>query len=61
MPRLLDQVRQHLRTCHYSIRTEEAYLSRIKDFILFHHKRHPVEMGAKEIAEYLSHLAVTGY
>ncbi|HEV7858183.1 MAG TPA: integron integrase [Pyrinomonadaceae bacterium] len=59
-PLLLDQVRHHLRLKHYSIRTEEAYLHIIKRFILFHHKRHPDQMGADEIRQYLSHLATAG-
>lgn len=57
MPKLLDQVRLHIRTRHYSIRTEEAYISWIKDFILFHNKRHPNQMGAPEVSSYLSYLA----
>jgi hypothetical protein len=44
-PKLLDQVRLAIRTRHYSIRTEEAYVQWIRRFILFHHKRHPKEMG----------------
>lgn len=56
-PSLLDQVRHHIRLLHYSIRTEEAYVLIIKRFILFHHKRHPQEMGVEEIRQYLSHLA----
>ncbi len=48
-PKLLDQVRNALRTLHYSIRTEEAYTGWIKKYILFHHKRHPAEMGAREV------------
>jgi len=59
-PRLLDQVRQACRIRHYSIRTEEAYAAWVKRFILFHHKRHPQEMGAREINEFLTHLAVHG-
>jgi integron integrase len=58
MPKLLDQVRDSIRTLHYSIRTEEAYLLWIKKFILFHHKRHPLEMGEPEVTEFLTHLAV---
>jgi len=58
--RLLEQVRDKIRVKHYSIRTEEAYLHWIKRFILFHRKRHPKEMGAKEVEEFLSHLAVAG-
>ncbi|MEA3347179.1 MAG: integron integrase [Candidatus Auribacterota bacterium] len=55
---LLDQVRRLIRVKHYSIRTEEAYVNWIKRFILFHGKRHPVEMGAAEMSRFLSHLAV---
>ena len=36
MPKLLDQVRLVLRTRHYSIRTEQAYVSWIRDFIFRH-------------------------
>jgi site-specific recombinase XerC len=54
-PRLLKQVRTHIRFKHYRIRTEEAYVQTIKRFILFHHKRHPQEMGADEVRRYLSH------
>jgi integron integrase len=57
-PKLLDQVRAVLRAKHYSIRTEEAYLDWIKRFILFHHKRHPQEMGTPEIQTFLTYLAV---
>jgi integron integrase len=46
---------------HYSIRTEEAYVSWIKGFILFHGKRHPLEMGEDEITRFLSALAVYGH
>ena len=57
-PRLLEQVCQAVRTRHYSLRTEAAYVHWIKRFILYHHKRHPMEMGEQEINEFLSHLAV---
>ena len=56
-PRLLDQVRDTLRFLHYSLRTEETYLQWIRRFILFHNKRHPKEMGAPEIREFLTRLA----
>lgn len=46
--KLLDQVREAIRRKHYSIRTEKAYVSWIKRYILFHHKRHPNEMGSTE-------------
>jgi integron integrase len=59
-PRLLDRVRIALRTNHYSLRTEEAYVSWIKRFIFFHDKRHPKDMSEPEINRFLSHLAVNG-
>jgi integron integrase len=58
MPKLLEQVRDQIRARHYSLRTEETYLRWVRDFILFHRKRHPKEMGAGEIRDYLTHLAV---
>ena len=45
MPKLLEQMRDAIRTRHYSLKTEQAYGHWAKDYILFHHKRHPVEMG----------------
>lgn len=57
-PRLLDQVRNLIRLKHMSNKTERAYVGYIREFILFHGKRHPREMGVDEIREYLSYLAV---
>jgi integron integrase len=54
---LLVRVKDCLRVKHYSIRTEEAYVQFIRRFILYHGKRHPAEMGADEIRQFLSHLA----
>jgi hypothetical protein len=59
-PRLLDQMSQVLRVRHYSPRTETCYLHWAKQFILFHGKRHPRDMGGAEVAEFLTHLAVNG-
>ena len=56
-PKLLDQVRLAIRTRHYSVKTEEAYVGWIKRFIFFHNKRHPSEMGETEIGQFLSSLA----
>ncbi|MGA7934893.1 MAG: integron integrase [Kovacikia sp.] len=57
-PRLLDQVRQSLRLQHFSLKTEKSYVHYIRDFILVHNKRHPKDIGADEIRDYLSHLAI---
>ncbi|HIP70654.1 MAG TPA: integron integrase, partial [Anaerolineae bacterium] len=57
-PKLLDQVRQTLRVKNYSYRTEKSYVYWIKQYILYHNKRHPQEMGVPEIEEFLRYLAV---
>jgi integron integrase len=57
-PRLLDQLRDRLRSLHYSIRTEQVYVDWVRRFILYHGKRHPLEMGATEVEGFLTHLAV---
>jgi site-specific recombinase XerD len=57
-PKLLDQVRNLIRTRHLSYSTEKSYVYYIRDFILFHGKRHPAEMRVGEIRDYLTHLAV---
>ncbi|MFM6075657.1 MAG: integron integrase [Dolichospermum sp.] len=54
---LLNQVRQILRLKHMSRSTEKSYLYYILDYIYFHNKRHPQDMGVDEIRVYLSHLA----
>jgi integron integrase len=56
--KLLDRARDLIRVKHYSIRTEQTYLHWMTEFILFHNKRHPAEMGAAEVEAYLTHLAV---
>jgi len=57
-PRLLEQVRERIRLKHYSIRTEQSYMGWIRRFILFHDKRHPSLMGATQVTQFLTHLAV---
>ncbi len=57
-PKLLDQMRERIRVKHYSIRTESAYVDWARRFILFHHQRHPREMGAPEVGTFLTYLAV---
>ncbi|HEU4400709.1 MAG TPA: integron integrase [Candidatus Polarisedimenticolia bacterium] len=60
-PRLLDRVRQALRGRHFSPRTEQAYIGWIRRYILFHGKRHPSDMAASEMTEFLSSLATEGH
>jgi hypothetical protein len=52
-PTLLDRVRGAVRARHFSRRTEKT-----KRYIFFHGKRHPAEMGAREVTEFLTALAV---
>ena len=59
--RLLDQLREILRYKYYSLRTEEAYLYWVKFFFVRWHGRnsqvrHPREMGAAEVTQFLSML-----
>jgi integron integrase len=58
--RLMERLRTRIRTRHYSKRTEAAYCSWVRRFILFHNRRHPMTMGEREIAEFLTHLANEG-
>jgi site-specific recombinase XerD len=55
--RLREQLREVVRFKQYSARTGEAYWVWIRQFILFHGKRHPREMGKAEVESFLSHLA----
>lgn len=55
--KLLDIVRDKMRFKHYSYSTERTYIHWIKQYIFFHNKKHPIEMGKKEIEEYLTFLA----
>jgi len=56
--KLLDQVRDKIRLKHYSIKTEQSYVSWTKCYIFFHHLCHPNEMGKDEIEQFLTFLAV---
>jgi integron integrase len=56
--KLLDQVRAVIRTKHYAYNTEESYVNWIKQFILFHGKRHPSGLGNEEVSQFLTYLAV---
>lgn len=59
-PRLLDRLRDALRSRHYSRRTEKTYVMWVRRFIFFHDVRHPAEMAEAEINAFLTHLAVEG-
>lgn len=54
----LQSVAESIRLKHYSRATEKSYVGWTKRFILYHGKRHPGEMGAGEVKEFLSYLAL---
>ena len=54
--RLLDQLRERIRYLHYSLRTEESYVYWVRLFIRFHKLRHPAEMSAPELEQFLGWL-----
>ncbi len=56
-PRLLDQLRHAIRSRHYSIRTEQAYVDWARRYIRFHGLRHPAALGAGDVSAFLTHLA----
>jgi hypothetical protein len=56
--KLLDPVRDAIRLKHYSYHTEKTYLQSIRRYLLFHHKRPPMERGKAAIAALLTSLAV---
>jgi integron integrase len=56
--KLLDQLREALRSRHYSRRTEQTYCHWVKRYIFFHNVRHPAEMAEPEINQFLTNLAV---
>ena len=53
-----DTVREVIRFHHLSYSTEKTYVTWIYRFILSHNKRHPANMGPREISEFLTALAV---
>ena len=57
-PRLLDSVREAVRTRHHGLRTEEAYVRWIREYILFFGNRHPSELGPRQTSAFASRLAV---
>jgi len=55
---VIDNVREAIRTRQFSYSTEKTYIAWIYRYMVFHQRKHPEEMGGKEIADFLTHLAV---
>ncbi len=59
--KLMDQVRETLRYYHYAMSTEKTYCQWIVRYVHFYGaKRHPKDMGSREVERFLSHLAMRG-
>lgn len=56
-PRLLDELRRQVRLLHYSLRTEDAYVHWVREFVRFHGLRHPSELAQPEVEAFLTWLA----
>jgi len=52
-PKLFDQLVEK-----YSKSTEQTYYYWAKNYILFHNKKYPKDIGKIEIEEFLTHLVV---
>lgn len=55
---LLGRTREVLRTHHYALATERAYLYWIRAFIRFHGRVHPRDLDSPAIGSFLTHLAM---
>ena len=54
----IESITRYMAVRRYSPRTIESYLYWIKHFIRFHDKRHPSELGDREIEQFLTFLTV---
>jgi integron integrase len=57
-PGLLAVARERMRTRHLALRTEQAYLQWMRRYVAFHQRRHPRELGAAHLEQFLTFLAV---
>jgi integron integrase len=55
---LLDRLAAAVRVRGFQLNTERCYVAWVKRYILFHNKKHPLDMGKREVEEFLTHLAV---
>jgi integron integrase len=56
-PTLLEVLRREIRARHMSLRTEDTYVYWVRDFVRYHGRRHPRDMGPADAEAYLSMLA----
>ena len=56
--RLQQEFIETIRLANYSLATERSYWGWVRQYLHFHHMRHPSEMGSNEISQFLSHLVL---
>ena len=56
--RLQQEFIEAIRLSNYSLATERTYWVWVRQYLHFHHMRHPSEMGGLEISQFLSHLVL---
>jgi integron integrase len=56
--RLQQEFNETVRLANYSLATERSYWGWVRQYLHFHHMRHPAEMGGNEISQFLSHLVL---
>ncbi|NHN39834.1 integron integrase [Pseudomaricurvus alcaniphilus] len=56
--KFMDKFRAFIRSRQLAYRTEKTYCNWVKDFIRFHKMARPESMGAAEVDQYLSYLAL---
>lgn len=61
LPNILAAARERMRTRHLSLRTEQVYVRWLRRYAAFHGGRPLRELGAREIEEFLTHLAVEAH
>ncbi|PCI63737.1 MAG: recombinase XerD [Gammaproteobacteria bacterium] len=59
--RFIDRLRLFIRSRNLAYATEKTYVSWVLRFIRFHDKKHPKEMGEKEIEDFLNYLVLQRY
>lgn len=55
--KLMETVREALRTTGYSYKTEQTYLKWIRWYVRFHLPKHPRETGTEGVRGFITHLA----
>jgi integron integrase len=55
---LFAVAKEKMRTRHLALRTEQAYLQWLRRYVAFHKRKHPRQLGAPEVEQFLTHLAL---